>query len=261
MLLWHVVLVPIVLVAIVGAHVLLVRVRGVAHPLPAHLGGPGTGKERRRAQAKADAAPWRGPTRRYDILKEGTIATAVVLGLTVLLAALLSSPDVPSATVAELGQDRAGRLPGHRGDRAQRHQRHRHLRAALQQRHRRRARACCSRPPKITGVTQPINTAQDFVLGPLDKLTATNPRLATALATYHAAPPAQQMAWANAYLKAVTHVKFAGGLPVVPPAADGPVPVMLATEYTMAPQRRPRHRPARPTGTSTAPTSPSRCCS
>src|SRR5215831_10369996 len=37
MLLWHVVLVPIVLVAIVGAHILLVRVRGVAHPLPAHL--------------------------------------------------------------------------------------------------------------------------------------------------------------------------------------------------------------------------------
>ena len=35
MLLWHVVLIPIVLVAVVGAHVLLVRVRGVAHPLPA----------------------------------------------------------------------------------------------------------------------------------------------------------------------------------------------------------------------------------
>ena len=34
MLLWHVVLIPIVLVALVGAHVLLVRVRGVSHPLP-----------------------------------------------------------------------------------------------------------------------------------------------------------------------------------------------------------------------------------
>ena len=92
MLLWHVVLVPIVLVAIVGAHVLLVRVRGVAHPLPAHLGGPGTGKERRRAQKAADAAPWRGPTRRYDIIKEGTIAGLVVLGLTVLLAASWPPP-------------------------------------------------------------------------------------------------------------------------------------------------------------------------
>ena len=34
MLMWHIVLLPLVLVAIVGAHVLLVRVRGVAHPLP-----------------------------------------------------------------------------------------------------------------------------------------------------------------------------------------------------------------------------------
>ncbi len=33
MLMWHIVLVPIVLIAIVGAHVLLVRVRGVSHPL------------------------------------------------------------------------------------------------------------------------------------------------------------------------------------------------------------------------------------
>ena len=41
------------------------------------------------------------------------------------------------------------------------------------------------------------------------------------------------MAWVNAYLKAVTKVKFTGGAPVVPAAADGPVPVMLATEYTM----------------------------
>ena len=35
MLMWHIVLVPIVLTAIIGAHVLLVRVRGVSHPLPA----------------------------------------------------------------------------------------------------------------------------------------------------------------------------------------------------------------------------------
>ncbi len=42
MLMWHIVLVPIVLVAIIGAHVLLVRVRGVSHPLPAR-GHPGTG--------------------------------------------------------------------------------------------------------------------------------------------------------------------------------------------------------------------------
>ncbi len=34
MLLWHIVLIPILLIALTGAHVLLVRMRGVSHPLP-----------------------------------------------------------------------------------------------------------------------------------------------------------------------------------------------------------------------------------
>jgi hypothetical protein len=232
MLLWHVVLVPIVLVAIVGAHVLLVRYRGVSHPLPAHLGGAGSARERRKAQKAADAAPWRGPTRRYDIIKEGTIATLVILGLTVVLAALLSSPDVPSATIqswtktepADFLATAATELNGTSGT-AGYGPPYTNATGATQ--------SLGFAPAKILGVTQPINTAQDFVLGPLGKLTATNPRLAAALATYNAAPASQQMAWVNAYLKAVTHVKFVAGVPIVPAAADGPVPVMLATEYTM----------------------------
>jgi Cytochrome b(N-terminal)/b6/petB len=233
MLLWHVVLVPIVLVAIVGAHILLVRVRGVVHPLPAHLGGPGTGKERRRARARADAAPWRGPTRRYDLIKEGTIAAAVVLGLTVLLAALLSSPDVPSATVqswakstpADFLATAATELNGTSGT-ATYGPPYNNSTDGVQK--------LLFAPSQVTGVTQPIDTAQDFVVAPLGKLAPTSPRLAAALATYNAATPAQRLAWANAYLKAVTHVKFAGGTPIVPAAADGPVPVMLANELTMA---------------------------
>src|SRR6516225_1067310 len=50
MLMWHIVLLPIVLVAIVGGHVLMVRVRGVAHPLPAR-----TTLRRSRADRKAAA--------------------------------------------------------------------------------------------------------------------------------------------------------------------------------------------------------------
>ena len=73
MLLWHVVLIPVVLIALVGAHVLLVRVRGVSHPLPARypalrLPTPTalrelTGREARSAgQAGRRGGPWRGPT-------------------------------------------------------------------------------------------------------------------------------------------------------------------------------------------------------
>ena len=233
MLLWHVVLVPIVLVAIVGAHILLVRVRGVSHPLPAHLGGPGSARERRKARKAADAAPWRGPTRRYDIIKEGAIATLVVLVLSVALSWLLASPDVPSATIqswaktapADFLATAATELNGTSGS-ATYGPPYNNATGSTQ--------SLLFAPAKITGVTQPINAAHDFVLGPLGTLAPTDPRLATALATYNAAPPAQRMAWANAYLKAVAHVKFAAGTPVVPAAADGPVPAMLASELTMA---------------------------
>ena len=98
MLLWHIVLVPIILVALVGAHVLLVRMRGVSHPLPSPR-VRWRDRAGRKAAKEADAAPWRGPTRRYDILKEGTIAVAITTGLVVLMAGLLSSPDVPPVTV------------------------------------------------------------------------------------------------------------------------------------------------------------------
>jgi hypothetical protein len=230
MLLWHVVLMPIILIAIVGAHVLLVRVRGVSHPLPAKRT---RGLAAMRAARAADRAAWRGPTRRYDILKEGTIATVVILVVTFALAGVLSSPDVPPVTVASWVQaapadflaTAASELDG-------------------------TSETATYGPPYNTngapqsigfapanwfGVTMPItNTAQTFVLSPLSKAAPTDPALAAALATYTAASPAQQLKWATNYGTAVTKVTFSSGTPVVPAANDGPVPVMLATELTLA---------------------------
>ena len=65
MLMWHIVLIPLVLVALVGAHVLAVRVRGVAHPLPVQpspgpSGAPGCGRGRPGRMAGADP-PLRHP--------------------------------------------------------------------------------------------------------------------------------------------------------------------------------------------------------
>jgi hypothetical protein len=235
MLMWHIVLVPIVLVAIIGAHVLLVRVRGVSHPLPATLATPGQGtlRQRRRAMARADAAPWRGAARRYDILKEGTVAGVIVLLLTIALASLLSSPDVPSVTIqtwsriapADFLATAATELNG-TSETATYGPPYNSVTGSTQ--------SLLFAPADITGVTQPVNSAQDFVLAPLATGTRGNQALATALATYRAAPAAQQLKWANAYATAVTKVKFANGIPVLPAAADGPVPVMLANELTMA---------------------------
>jgi len=229
MLLWHVVLIPVLLIALVGAHVLLVRMRGVSHPLPASRP---RGLAARRAAMKADREAWRGPTRRYDILKEGTIATAVILVLTFGLAALLSSPDIPSVTVkswtqvdpggflataatelnATSGSATLGPPYNSNGD----------------------AQRVVIAPGNWAGVRQPIDTAQVFVLGPLSSTTANDPALAAALATYKAAPAALQNKWATNYVNAAPKIKFVNGHPVLPPGIYGPVPAMLATELTMA---------------------------
>jgi len=229
MLLWHVVLIPIILIALVGAHVLLVRMRGVSHPLPASRP---RGAAARMAARRADRAAWRGPTRRYDILKEGTIATLVILVLTFGLASLLSSPDIPSVTVkswtqvdpggflataatelnATSGSATLGPPYNNNGD----------------------AQRVVIAPGNWAGVRQPIDTAQVFVLGPLSSATANDPALAAALATYKAAPAARQNTWATNYANAAPKVKFVNGKPVLPPGNYGPVPAMLATELTLA---------------------------
>jgi hypothetical protein len=72
------------------------------------------------------------------------------------------------------------------------------------------------------------------VLSPLAATAPANSALTAALAVYNAAPAALQNKWATNYASAVTKVKFAGGVPVVPPANDGPVPVMLASELSLA---------------------------
>ena len=232
MLLWHVVLLPILLIALVGAHVLLVRVRGVSHPLPATRPRWRLPRAERKALRKADAAAWRGPTRRYDIIKEGTIASLVALVLTVGLAAVLSSPDVPSVSVKSWAQVDPGgflataatELNGTSGS------------ATLGPPYNNNgdAQRVWIAPGSWAGVRQPIDTAQTFVLQPLAVTAANDPALKAALDTYNAAPAAQQNKWATSYADAVTKVKFVNGTPVVPPADDGPVPVMLAAELTLA---------------------------
>ena len=233
MLLWHIVLLPIVLVALVGAHVLLVRMRGVSHPLPSPR-VRWRDRAGRRAAKEADRAPWRGPTRRYDILKEGTIAVAITTGLVFAMAGLLSSPNVPPVTVrswakvapADFLATAAGELSG-TALAASYGPPYNHGTAAVQQ-------VGPVNWQKLSGVTQPIDAAQVFVLSPLSTLAATDQAVAAPLAASPPATPAQQQKWATAYDNAVTKVKFVNGNPVVPAANDGPVPAMMSGLLTMA---------------------------
>ena len=184
MLMWHIVLIPIVLVAIVGAHVLMVRVRGVSHPLPAKA-TLRRSRADRKAAAAADAAPWRGATRRYDILKEGTVAVVITGLLVLLMAGLLSSPDLPplsvqtwaKASAADFVGTAAAELDGTA------------LAASYGPPYNNGTSALQQVGPvswqKLAGVTQPINAAQTFVISPLSKVAPTTPALATALQHLH----------------------------------------------------------------------------
>lgn len=228
MLTWHIVLIPIGLALFVVLHILMVRARGVVHPIQsAH------GREARRALKAAEAAEWRGPTRRYDILKEGTLASVIVLLLVVGLAGLMSSPDEPPVTVATWSKlapadfmaTTASELAG-TSETATYGPPYNNTPDAAQK--------IVFSPQTLGGVHQPIDTAKTFVLLPLQSVAPSNPTLASALQRYNNASAKQQSDWDQAYLDAVTKVTFKNNLPQVPKADDGPVPTLVATELSMA---------------------------
>jgi hypothetical protein len=86
---------------------------------------------------------------------------------------------------------------------------------------------------RIAGAQTPIDTAKDFVINPLRRA-PNNPALTQALATYQAAPAAQQKRWTDAYGKALKHAHFAGGAVVVAPGDYGPVAPMMSSLLGMA---------------------------
>jgi hypothetical protein len=236
MLLWHVVLLPIILVALVGAHILLVRVRGVVHPFetPAEMAGRRRrDPEVKRAVKAAEAAEWRGANRRYDIAKEGAIALVIALVLVFSLAGLLSSPDVPpidirtwaTAAPADFLGTTASELDGT-------------SKTATYGPPYNNASASVQRIgwswQTIAGVRQPVDSVTTFVLDPLAMLAPTDPSVARALTAYRSAGSSTDQKWAQAYADALVHVRFVDGTPVVPKAHDGPVPVMCAAELTLA---------------------------
>ena len=110
--------------------------------------------------------------------------------LTVGLASLLSSPNVPPVTVrswvqvvpADFLATAATELDGTSGTATS-------ARLTTPTEPRKAGRFA---PANWAGVRQPIDTAQAFVLGPLSSAAANDPALAAALATYKAASAAQQ---------------------------------------------------------------------
>jgi hypothetical protein len=179
------------------------------------------------------ARPWTGATRRYDIVKEFTIALVVVALMTAGLTILFGSPDRKAITL----QNWARQTPGD------------FVATAVAELNGTSGTATYGAPytddptagqkigplplQRWAGVTQKVDAARAFVLGPL--ATGTDPAVATALRTYQASTDQQRNGWASAYGDALA--KAPDGDPAQVAAGDyGPVPTLGAGLLAMAEQ-------------------------
>jgi hypothetical protein len=100
----------------------------------------------------------------------------------------------------------------------------------------------------VVGLTQPINSANDFVIAPLKQIVAPyDPTVAAAITQYTAAGGSlaegaaadqlvsdQQTRWLTAYSDALAHGTIDDGKITVSPGDYGPVPALVQAELTIA---------------------------
>ena len=184
----------------------------------------------KRFRPDVDVAEWAGPTRPYDIIKEGVIALAVVAILVTLLATLFGSPDEQPLTLRQwshaspvdfvtTAESELAGTSGTAGYGAP----YNHVPGTGQ------AIGPVSLA-NLVGVRIPVNPARDFILAPLSTL-PDSPTTTTALATWNHANATQRHAWLAAYEKATT--TYDHGL-IISAANDGPVPTLLTQLLAMA---------------------------
>jgi hypothetical protein len=187
----------------------------------------------RRFKPDRDVREWDGRYEPYDLVKEFLIAFVVVVILVVALAVVFSSPDEKPLTVqswstanpVDFAQTAITELDGTSGT------------ATYGPPYNNTAGASQSigpfSPEQWLGVHHPIDTAKDFVTGPLGTL-PNDPDVRAAVARYTAATPAQQQAWTAAYEKVVAKASFQDGSIVVAPGNYGPVGTVIDGLTSMA---------------------------
>jgi hypothetical protein len=163
----------------------------------------------------------------YDLLKEFLVALGVVTLLVILLAAFLSSPDEPPLTLQSVArtspliyaQTSLDELDGN-SDIASYGPPYNNGTGSVQY-------VGPISIQKLIGVHIPINTAQDYVLGPLAQVAPTNPTWKAALARFNGASSGQQTQWENAYNAALGKATAHGSHLSVPSCSCGPVSTMM----------------------------------
>jgi hypothetical protein len=90
------------------------------------------------------------------------------------------------------------------------------------------------KPQSWVGARLSVDSAQDFVLKPLQAASATNSDLAAALSQYSGASDSQRSGWLDAYSKALKDAKEQDGQVVVAEGDYGPLPVMMSNLLQIA---------------------------
>jgi quinol-cytochrome oxidoreductase complex cytochrome b subunit len=240
---FHIVILPLLLVLLIGLHLLQVRIRGIVRPY-----APTPGEERarealwrggRRTTSRAPSAtPRPRPSDQvtyyrglhlmpYDLIREGLIALVAVFVLVVAFAGFLSSPDEPPLTLQQYAQQNpVGFVTTAMAE----------LSATSE--------IAQYGPPynqgtgsvqyigpvslqQLGGVTIPIDTAHVYVLDPLAIAAQSDPQVTSALQTFTQASAKQQAAWEDAYTTALGKATANAGQVVVPQGDYGPLPTMM----------------------------------
>ena len=164
----------------------------------------------------------------YDLVKELVVAMVGVGVLTVGLAAIFSSPDVPPVTIAAWAQNdpvdfvttATGELAG--------------TTTSAGYGNPYNANGPGQKwgpiaPQQWFGTRIPIDSASTFVIQPLQRASLGNAELGTAVSAWQAAKADQQTAWLDAYTKALADAKVADGKVSVAAGDYGPLPVMMSS--------------------------------
>jgi hypothetical protein len=193
--------------------------------------------------------PWKGRYAPYDLVKELCIAVGVITLLAVLLTILLSSPDDKPSTIAQWSHElpadfatTAATELAEKSGTAEYGPPYNHNSGSVQH-------FLLLHPQRWLGVSHPINTADDYVIKPLETI-PNDPALRSALAEYKAAPEKQKKEWSEAYAKPLEEYSEAVAEKKTPPttvsvdqstgtvtvkaSGAGPVPVMMASLQGLA---------------------------
>jgi hypothetical protein len=175
---------------------------------------------------------WTGPQRRFDLVKEVTLLTGLVGVAIVVLSFLFRVPDDSAITFKSW----AGAAPSDFVTTAVAELNGSSTTAGYGQPYNDTAAAAQKigpiSPQKLGGLRIPINTANDFVLKPLETVSG-DPQLTEALAAYRAAPDKQQTDWGTSYGDALA--KAPDNDPAkVEPGDYGSVPVLSQKLLAMA---------------------------